>query len=59
MLTVGAVRVPNATAQVSNGGTQVLMEAFYAALQQPNISKVEALRLAQQSLSTGDFSRFG
>jgi CHAT domain-containing protein/Tfp pilus assembly protein PilF len=35
---------------VDDGGTQVLMDAFYAALKQPNITKAEALRQAQIAL---------
>ncbi|MEM9447746.1 MAG: CHAT domain-containing protein [Cyanobacteria bacterium P01_E01_bin.6] len=45
--------------QVSDGGTQALMDAFYAALQQPDITKAEALRQAQMALITGDFSGLG
>ncbi len=35
---------------VDDGGTQVLMDAFYAALKQSNITKAEALRQAQIAL---------
>ncbi|HEY9299967.1 MAG TPA: CHAT domain-containing protein, partial [Phormidium sp.] len=35
---------------VSDGGTQVLMDAFYAELKKGNISKIEALRKAQIAL---------
>ena len=35
---------------VDDGGTQVLMDAFYAALKQQNITKAEALRQAQIAL---------
>ena len=42
--------------QVSDGGTQALMNAFYAALSQGNVSKLEALQQAQIALITGDFS---
>ena len=35
---------------VSDGGTQVLMDAFYAELRKGNISKIEALRRAQIAL---------
>jgi len=38
--------------QVSDGGTQVLMNAFYTALQHKNITKAEALRQAQIALIT-------
>jgi CHAT domain-containing protein len=41
---------------VDDGGTQVLMNAFYTALQQPGITKVAALRQAQLALITGDES---
>ncbi|MGK7891152.1 MAG: CHAT domain-containing protein, partial [Leptolyngbyaceae cyanobacterium] len=44
--------------QVSDRGTQVLMEAFYTALQN-GYSKTEALRRAQQSLITGDATILG
>ena len=44
--------------QVSDGGTQALMNAFYAALQQ-GMTKVEALRQAQIALITGDYSAVG
>ncbi|HEY9669258.1 MAG TPA: CHAT domain-containing protein, partial [Coleofasciculaceae cyanobacterium] len=39
---------------VSDGGTQALMDAFYAALQTGKTSKAEALRQAQVALITGD-----
>ncbi|MBE9109465.1 tetratricopeptide repeat protein [Nodosilinea sp. LEGE 07298] len=39
--------------QVDDGGTQVLMNAFYAALQ-AGYTKAEALQLAQQALIAGD-----
>ncbi len=38
---------------VDDGGTQVLMDAFYAALKQQNITKAEALRQAQIALIAG------
>jgi CHAT domain-containing protein len=41
---------------VDDGGTQVLMNAFYAALQKGNITKAEALRTAQIALITGDYT---
>lgn len=44
---------------VSDGGTQALMSAFYAALQNGNITKAEALRLAQVALITGDYKVLG
>ncbi|MGG6242687.1 tetratricopeptide repeat protein [Nodosilinea sp. AN01ver1] len=40
--------------QVSDGGTRVLMNAFYAALQAGH-TKAEALQLAQQALISGEF----
>ena len=44
--------------QVSDGGTQKLMQAFYDALQQ-GMSKSEALQAAQQAMITSDFSAVG
>ena len=44
--------------QVSDGGTQVLMNAFYGALNQ-GMTKTEALRQAQIALITEDFSAVG
>jgi CHAT domain-containing protein/Tfp pilus assembly protein PilF len=43
---------------VDDGGTQVLMNAFYAALQGKN-TKAEALRQAQIALITGDYMALG
>jgi CHAT domain-containing protein len=43
---------------VDDGGTQVLMNAFYAALEQ-NMTKAEALRQAQIALITNDFTALG
>ncbi|HEY9640583.1 MAG TPA: CHAT domain-containing protein, partial [Coleofasciculaceae cyanobacterium] len=46
--------------QVNDGGTQVLMDAFYAALENTKgIPKAEALRQAQIALITGNFSAVG
>ncbi len=44
--------------QVSDGGTQVLMDTFYAALKR-GMSKSEALRQAQIALITGDLKAIG
>jgi CHAT domain-containing protein len=44
--------------KVSDGGTQVLMNAFYTALQNGK-SKTEALQLAQQSMITGNDDALG
>ena len=44
--------------QVSDGGTQALMNAFYGALQQ-GMTKTKALRQAQIALITGDYSAVG
>jgi CHAT domain-containing protein/Tfp pilus assembly protein PilF len=41
---------------VDDGGTQVLINGFYAALQNGNIAKAEALRTAQIALITGDYT---
>ncbi|MBE9138016.1 tetratricopeptide repeat protein [Nodosilinea sp. LEGE 07088] len=43
---------------VSDGGTQVLMDAFYANLNQ-GMSKTEALQQAQMALIEGDFTASG
>jgi CHAT domain-containing protein/Tfp pilus assembly protein PilF len=45
--------------QVSDGGTQVLMNGFYNALKQQKITKAEALRQAQIALITNDYSAVG
>jgi CHAT domain-containing protein len=45
--------------QVSDGGTQALMDAFYAALQTGKMTKAEALRQAQIALITGDYTALG
>jgi CHAT domain-containing protein/Tfp pilus assembly protein PilF len=45
--------------QVSDGGTQALMNAFYEALQGDNITKAEALQQAQIALITGDYTALG
>jgi CHAT domain-containing protein len=44
--------------QVSDGGTQVLMTAFYDALNQ-DMTKNAALQAAQMALITGDFTAVG
>ncbi|MTJ07476.1 CHAT domain-containing protein [Anabaena sp. UHCC 0204] len=44
---------------VDDGGTQVLMNAFYAVLKQGNITKAEALRQAQIALITGNYANIG
>ncbi|GAB4370090.1 MAG: hypothetical protein Kow00121_10550 [Elainellaceae cyanobacterium] len=41
--------------EVSDGGTQALMTAFYAALQQDGITKAEALHRSQTALITGNY----
>jgi len=51
----GAKAVIASLWQVSDGGTQVLMDAFYAALESGN-SKTEALRQAQMALITGNYT---
>jgi CHAT domain-containing protein/Tfp pilus assembly protein PilF len=45
--------------QVDDGGTQALMDAFYAFLENGNSTKAEALRQAQTALITGDFQALG
>ncbi|MEQ8542035.1 MAG: tetratricopeptide repeat protein [Coleofasciculus sp. D1-CHI-01] len=44
---------------VDDGGTQALMNAFYAAWQGEAITKAEALRQAQIALITGDYTALG
>ncbi len=44
---------------VDDGGTQALMDAFYAALQKNNMTKAEALRLAQIALISGNYQALG
>jgi CHAT domain-containing protein len=44
---------------VNDGGTQALMNAFYAILKKGNITKAEALRQAQIALITKDLSAVG
>ncbi|HBB31349.1 MAG TPA: hypothetical protein DDZ80_17995 [Cyanobacteria bacterium UBA8803] len=44
---------------VDDGGTQALMNGFYAALQAGKITKAEALRQAQISLITGNYTALG
>ena len=41
--------------KVSDGGTQALMNTFYAALQRGDLTKAEALRRAQEALITDNF----
>jgi CHAT domain-containing protein len=45
--------------QVNDGGTQALMNAFYSALQEQNMSKAEALRQAQIALITNNYDPVG
>jgi CHAT domain-containing protein len=45
--------------KVDDGGTQALMNAFYAALEKGNTTKAEALRQAQNALITGDYKALG
>ncbi|HEY9725910.1 MAG TPA: CHAT domain-containing protein, partial [Chroococcales cyanobacterium] len=44
---------------VDDGGTQALMDAFYAAVQNSNTTKAEALRQAQIALITGEYKTLG
>ncbi len=41
---------------VDDGGTQALMNTFYANLQKGNTTKAEALRQSQIALITGDYT---
>lgn len=45
--------------QVDDGGTQAMMDAFYAALENGSTTKAEALRQAQIALITGDYKALG
>jgi CHAT domain-containing protein len=54
----GARAVVASLWQVDDGGTQLLMNEFYRALQQGN-SKTAALQTAQQALIAGNFSSVG
>ncbi|MFE4106137.1 CHAT domain-containing protein [Almyronema epifaneia] len=45
--------------QVSDGGTQVLMNAFYTALSRSDLSKAEALQQAQVAMIAGDEAMLG
>lgn len=44
---------------VSDGGTQVLMNSLYTALQTGKMTKAEALRQAQIALITGNYTALG
>jgi CHAT domain-containing protein len=44
---------------VNDGGTQILMNAFYGALKTGQYTKVEALQEAQKALITSDFKAVG
>ena len=44
---------------VDDGGTQALMDVFYTAMENRNITKAEALRQAQNALITGDYTALG
>jgi CHAT domain-containing protein len=45
--------------KVSDGGTQALMNVFYEALKENDITKVEALQQAQIALITGNYTPLG
>jgi CHAT domain-containing protein len=55
----GALGVLASLWKVSDQGTQILMNAFYAALQEEGVTKASALQAAQVALITGDFSAVG
>lgn len=66
MQQVGAKATIASLWSISDGGTQALMDNFYAALTSPgerlgnrDINKAEALREAQIALITGDYKRLG
>lgn len=59
MQNIGAQATLASLWKVSDGGTQRLMNAFYAALIQTGITKTEALQRAQIALLTGDYSVVG
>ncbi len=59
MQRAGARAVIASLWSVDDGGTQALMNTFYAALQTGKITKAEALRQAQIALITGDYSALG
>ncbi|HEY9849979.1 MAG TPA: CHAT domain-containing protein [Leptolyngbyaceae cyanobacterium] len=44
---------------VDDGGTQALMDAFYAVLTKGNVTKAEALRQGQVALITGNYATIG
>jgi|GEM_PF-156122 len=54
----GAGAVVASLWQVNDGGTQVLMNAFYSALNQ-GMGKAEALQAAQQAMITGNLAAVG
>ncbi|MEO1592461.1 MAG: CHAT domain-containing protein, partial [Cyanobacteria bacterium J06632_22] len=55
----GADAVMASLWKVSDGGTQVLMNAFYAALQQGDKTKAEALQMAQIALIKDSYGAVG
>jgi CHAT domain-containing protein/tetratricopeptide (TPR) repeat protein len=56
MQDAGAKAVIASLWSVNDGGTQTLMNGFYAMLYQGNITKAEALRQAQVAMITGNYS---
>ncbi|WP_228021953.1 CHAT domain-containing protein [Vasconcelosia minhoensis] len=59
MQNIGAQATLASLWKVSDGGTQRLMNAFYAALIQDGMTRTEALQRAQMALMTGDYSVVG